>query len=156
MAINQKDLRILTQLRNNARAQLTEISKKTQIPISTIYDRLKRKSNGAIRKHVSLLNFEVLGYNARANICIKCGKSSKKDLFEMLTKHQNVNSLCKINNGFDYMVEVIFRNVKGLEEFLEYLEENYTIKTKQVYYIIDEIIKESFFSNPHRVPKEDE
>jgi len=145
--LKQKDLQILVELRKNARAQLTEISKKTHIPISTIYDRLKNKSNGAIFKHVSLLNFELLGFTTKANICIKCGKNSKEDIYKLLLKHQNVNSFYKINNGFDYMVETIFKNIKELEEFLEVLEDRFTIKTKQVYYIIDEISKEKFFSD---------
>ena len=45
------------------------------------------------------------------------------------------------------MVETIFKNIKELEEFLEVLEDRFTIKTKQVYYIIDEISKEKFFSD---------
>ena len=147
MELKQKDLKILVELRNNARAQLTEISKKTQIPISTIYDRLKNKSQGIIAKHVSLLNFEMMGFNTIANICLKCGKSSKKEVFAFLSTHQNVNSLYKINNGYDFMIEVIFRNIKKLEEFLENIEENYTIKNRQVFYIIDKIINEEFFSN---------
>jgi DNA-binding Lrp family transcriptional regulator len=144
--INKKDLRILIQLRKNARMQLTDISKATSIPISTIYDRLKNKSNNVISRHASLINFEVLGFNTRAQICLKCGKSSKKNIMEFLLKHPSVNSLYKINNGYDYMVEVVFRNVKELEEFLEGMEENHSIKTKQVYYIIEDMVREHFFS----------
>jgi Lrp/AsnC family transcriptional regulator, leucine-responsive regulatory protein len=145
--INNKDMKVLVQLRKNARMQLTDISKHTGIPISTIYDRLKHKANNIILRHVSLINFELLGFNTRAYICIKCNKSSKKDILSHLSKHPSVNSMYKINNGFDYMIEVVFKNVKELEEFLEKLEEEYSVKTKQVYYIIDDLVREHFFSD---------
>jgi len=146
-----KDVLILTELRKNARAQLTDISKKTKIPISTIYDRLTNRSNSFILRHATLLRFDELGYNARANICIKCSKSSKKEVYENLGKHPNINSMYKINNGFDFMIEVIFKNVKDLEEFIEQLEDNYSIRQKEVYYIIDEILKENFFTSTLQV-----
>jgi len=146
--MKNKDFQILTELRKNSRAQLKEISKNTTIPISTIFDRLKNGYSSIIKKHTSILNFENLGFNAKANIFLKCNKTTKSKLFNFLRTHPNTNSLYKINNGFDYMVEVIFKNVKELEEFNEEIEESYGIKSKQVYYLIDEIIKENFMTNP--------
>jgi DNA-binding Lrp family transcriptional regulator len=145
--MNNKDIKVLVQLRKNARMQLTDISKQTGIPISTIYDRLKNKANDVIIRYVSLINFELLGFNTRAHLCLKCNKTSKKDVLGYLSKHPNVNSMYKINNGFDYMAEVVFRNVKELEEFLEKLEDEYSIKTRQIYYIIDDLVREQFFSD---------
>jgi DNA-binding Lrp family transcriptional regulator len=147
MALKNKDLGVLVELRKNARAQLTEISKNTGIPISTIYDRIKTKFGTVIERCVALLDFEKLGYNARANVCIKCGGKSKEDVLAYLQKSRNVNSLCKVNNGFDFMAEVIFRNVRDLEEFVDSLEEKYSIKQRQVYYVIQTVKKEDFFTD---------
>jgi hypothetical protein len=44
------------------------------------------------------------------------------------------------------LLDAIFKNIKQLEEFIDLLEENFSIKTKQVFHIIDEIKCESFFS----------
>lgn len=142
-----KDYKILTELRKNSRAQLKEISKNTSLPISTIYDRIKNCYSNIVKKHTSILNFDQLGFNAKANICLKCNKKNKNEIFEYLRKHPNINSLLKINNGFDYMIEAIFHNVKELEEFVENLEESFSIKSKQIYYIIDEVVKENFFTD---------
>ncbi|MCB9358544.1 Lrp/AsnC ligand binding domain-containing protein [Candidatus Woesearchaeota archaeon] len=141
-----KNMQILVELRKNARAQLTKISKSTNIPISTIFDRIKTNSDGIISRHVSLINFEKLGFNARATICVKCPKKTKEGFYSMAAHHQNINALYKINNGFDYMAEVIFRNVKELEEFIEEIEDKFLIRSKQVFYMIDEIVKEKFMS----------
>jgi DNA-binding Lrp family transcriptional regulator len=149
--VNKRDLRILVELRINARAQLTEISKKTGIPISTIYDRIKNRGNDLINRHVSLINYDMLGFNTRAHICLKSNRNTKVELFEHLSKHPCVNSLYKINNGFDYMAEVVFKNVKEMEEFIESLDEKNQIKNKQVYYIIDDLFREKFFSKPEYI-----
>lgn len=148
MKIHERDMKILVELRKNARAQLTEISKATQIPISTIFERIRTKSGGIITKHVSLMQFDKIGFGTKATIFLKCGKNSKQHVYDELKSHHNTNSLYKVNNGFDYMVEMIFRNFCDLENFLEIIEEKHTIKNKQVYYIIDEIVKEGFLSNP--------
>lgn len=144
--MKKKDYQILTELRKNSRAQLKEISRNTSIPISTIYDRIKNSYNDVVKKHTTILNFELLGFTAKANIFLKCNKKSKYDLCEYLKKHQNINSLYKINNGYDYMAEAVFKNIKDLEDFVDNIEEVYSIKTKEIFYIIDEITKENFFT----------
>jgi len=146
MYIKEKDLKIIIELRRNARKQITEISKKTNIPISTIFDRLKIKANGIIKSYKCLIDFDAIGFNTRATICIKCGKTSKDGLRKLFLIHNNVNNFYKINNGYDFMVDVVFKNIKQLEEFIEDLEENHVIKAKQVYYIIEEHFREKFLT----------
>ena len=150
MQIPEKDRKILVELRRDARAQLTHISKQTGIPISTIFDRLRNKVGGVIKRHVALLDFETLGFTTRAHICLKCTKTTRQKTYNMLVNHHNINSLYKINNGYDFLVEAIFRNIKEVEEFIERLEEEYGVRTKQVFYIIDEIAREQFFADQIR------
>ena len=146
--MNQKDILIISSLRNNARETLTNISKKTNVPISTIYDKLKSYEKSLIRKHTSLLDFNKLGFNARANIMIKVDRSVRDEIKDHLIKHQNINSVYKINNGFDFLIEGIFKNMKDLEDFMENLEDKFQIKNKQIHYIIDDIKRESFMGDP--------
>jgi len=145
--LNQKDILLISNLRNNARETLTRISKRTNIPISTIYDKLKSYERNLIRKHTSLLDFNKLGFNARANIMIKVERSVRDEIKDYLIKHQNVNSVYKINNGFDFLVEGIFKHMKDLEDFMENLEDKFEIKNKQIHYIIEDIKRESFMSD---------
>ena len=145
--MNQKDILLISNLRNNARETLTRISKRTNIPISTIYDKLKSYERNLIRKHTSLLDFNKLGFNARANIMIKVERSVRDEIKDYLIKHQNVNSVYKINNGFDFLVEGIFKHMKDLEDFMENLEDKFEIKNKQIHYIIEDIKRESFMSD---------
>jgi hypothetical protein len=46
------------------------------------------------------------------------------------------------------MIEGIFKHIKDLEDFMEILEEKFPIKSKQVFYIIDDIKREEFMADP--------
>ncbi|MDP2906637.1 MAG: Lrp/AsnC family transcriptional regulator [Nanoarchaeota archaeon] len=146
--MKKTDLLIISSLRQNAREKLTEMSKKTRIPVSTIFDRIKTHEGGIIKKHTALVDFGKLGYNTRANIILKVNKNDREAMKEFLMKHNSINSAFKINNGYDFLIEAIFSNMKEVEDFTDLLEEKFSIKAKQVFYIIDDLKKEEFLSNP--------
>ena len=146
--MNKKDIAILSHLRKDARETLTKMSKMTTIPVSTIYDRMKAQENDTIKGYTALLDFSKLGFNARCKIIIKVNRDKRDDVEKYLLSHQSINTLYKINNGFDFMMECIFRDMKGSEEFLENLDMKFGVKTKQVYYIIDDIKREAFMADP--------
>ena len=83
-----------------------------------------------------------------ALIGFSTGKKDRKKLFELLSKNVNVNSLYKVNNGWDFMVEVIFPGVKEVEDFIESIEEQAKVRNKKLLYVIAEIKKEEFLANP--------
>ena len=147
--INKKDLLIITNLRNNARMPLTKMSRTTHIPVSTIFDRLK--INDIIVRHTTLLDFSKLGYKVRAQIAFKVDRDDKEALRECLMKHQSCNSVLKINNGYDFMIEGIFKELNEMEDFLEQLEQKFKILEKTTFYIIEDLKKEAFMSNPDLV-----
>lgn len=148
MHMGKKDFLIISNLRRNARESLTKISKSTGIPVSTIFDRLRLHESGLIKKHTAIVDFARLGFATRASIMLRAKKDDKSPLREYLSKQENVNSIYRINNNFDYMVEGIFKDIKDLEEFLERLEEKFSIEEKEIHYIVDEIKKEEFMSRP--------
>jgi hypothetical protein len=57
----------------------------------------------------------------------------------------------KINNGFDFLLEVVFRDISEMEDFLETVDERFKLKAKQVYYIIDDIVRENFMTQPEMI-----
>lgn len=146
--LKQKDLQMLAHLRNNGRMRLTLLSKKIKVPVSTLYDKLKVFQKDLIKKHTTLVDFKQLGFHTKANIMIKVNKTDRDSVRGYLETHHQVNSVYKINNNFDYLIEGVFKHVKDAEDFIEKLEEKFTIENKQTYYIIDELKKEGFMSNP--------
>jgi DNA-binding Lrp family transcriptional regulator len=145
--MNEKDMLLLTHLRQNARETLTRLSRKTNIPISTIYEKLKVYDGDIINKHTSLINFSKLGYNARVNIMFRVDRDDRVGVKEFLSRKSCINSVFKINNGYDFLIEGIFRNIREVEDFIETIEDKFKIKSKQVYYIVDEVKREGFMTS---------
>ena len=145
--IPKRDLLILSELRNNSRESLTRISRNIAMPVSTIFDKLRFYSGNLIVKHTTLIDFSKLGFNARANIMIKVDKNFRDEARNFLTNHHNINSVYKVSNGFDFLVEGIFKNVKDVEDFLEYFESKFKLEEIEVYYVIEDIKKETFMND---------
>lgn len=142
--MNIKELQLLSSLRENSREKLTKISKKTNIPISTLFDMLKEMQGSVITKHTVLLNFQELGYQVHAQLFLKVNPESKEIIRNHLLLNQNVNSLYKINNDWDFMVETLHKNIRELDGFMESLNTRFKIEKHQIHYLVDEIKREGF------------
>ena|SRR3989344_8201269 len=149
--MNKKDFIVMAHLRRNARETLTRMSRKTNIPISTIYDKLKMHEGSTITKHTCLIDFNHLGFSTRANVMLKVDRTEREKLLASLMNNLHINSIYKISNGYDFLIETVFRNVKDLEDFLDALEMKFRLKDKQVYYVIEDLKRESFLSDPETI-----
>ncbi len=150
--MQQQELLLMAHLRQNSRTSLTRLSRKTGMPVSTIFDKIKRREGNVIQKHISLINFSELGFSVKVSILLRVGKNQKNMATDFLKTIFNVNSLAKVNNGYDFLLEAIFHNLKELEEFFELLESKFVIKKKEVYYVVEELKKEEFMADPQLLP----
>jgi DNA-binding Lrp family transcriptional regulator len=151
--MKNSDLLFLSFLRQDARRTLTDISKKTRIPISTLYDKLKCQEKDLIMKHTTLIDFAKLGFNCRAKILLSTSRDEKDKLKNYLNEHPCINSLFKINNGFDFLAEGIFLNIKELEEFMENIEQKFRISEKKTFYVIEDVKRECFMARPEQLDR---
>ena len=149
--ITKKDIEIISHFRNNARKKITQISREMKIPVTTIYDKLRVHEKKFIKKHTTLLDFLKLGLYAKAHILIKPNKLSRNGLHKSLMENPNVNSLCKVNFGSDYLAEVIFKSAADVENFVEELEQMYDVGQAQVFNVIEELKKEEFLTKPEHL-----
>jgi len=146
--MKKSDFLMLAELRNNARQRLTRLSKKTGTPVSTLFQRMRSFNDKIIKGYTILLDEAKLGFSTKAYILLKCKKDNKQEVIARLCKDWNVNSVLRINNGWDLMVNCVFPSMKELEEFTETLDKDFSIKAKEVHYIIEEIKREAFFTDP--------
>lgn len=143
----KKDLIILASLRKNARESLTKMSRRTGIPVSTIFDRLKTNLNNLVKRHTALLNFPELGYSTRMTMTVRVSKDQREKAKEFLLGSNFVNSAYKINNGYDFLIEAVFKGMNEAELFIEHMEEAFKVEEMKVFYIIDELKREEFLTS---------
>ena len=139
--MNKTEKILLRYLRENSRRSLTKISKETNIPVSTLYDNLRKLQQEVISKHISLVDFRKVGYYLKVNFVL--GSLNRKPLRDFLLTNYNVNSLSSLmNNEYDFFAECVFKNMKELTEFKEQLE-NLEIKNQQEIFVVEDIKRES-------------
>jgi len=144
--LKEKDYTVLGYFRDNARTTLTSMSRETRIPVSTIFDKLKRFENrGLIRKHTTIVNFKELGYDVRTTILIRCEDGEKEAVRETLENHKKVNNLTRINNGYDFICEAIFKEMEEYDDFTTMLRKQH-IKQYTPYFVMEDVKKESFLN----------
>ncbi|HII71505.1 TPA: Lrp/AsnC family transcriptional regulator [Candidatus Woesearchaeota archaeon] len=124
--MKRKDLLILSYLRRDARQRLTNISRRTHIPVTTIYDNVRRYEKEFITKHSSLIDFRKLGFNAKTNVALKVG-SNRSEVLDYLQDHPNVNSLYRTDSEYDLLVELVFRELRDVDDFLSGLKGKFDI-----------------------------
>lgn len=139
--LNKKEIILLQHLRKNSRKSLADISKETKIPVSTLFNVLKRLESKAIARHTSLIDFGKAGYTFR--VCFALSSRQKKALKEFLIKSQKVNNLYSLTNDHDFFVECIFKSMQELIWFREELEK-YKLDAIEETFIIDELKREEF------------
>ena len=142
----KKDLLLISYFRNNARENLTRISRMTTIPVSTIFDKLKEYEKDLVRKHTTLIDFRKIGFDIKVNVMYKVARDARETFKEFLMKNDNVNSVFKINNGYDYLVEAIFRDLNDYQRFNELLEK-FPIEDRQEMFILEDLKREGFLTN---------
>lgn len=146
MDITKRDLLILSCLRANARCRLAEISRRTHIPISTLFEKLRGYRGTILTKTTSILDFSALGFSTRANLLIRCTKQ-RDDVKQHLLVNYHVNSLYRVNNGHDYLAECIFRTMNDAESFAEHLRTTYDTVIR-IQYVLADLKRETFLSDP--------
>lgn len=145
--VSEKELVLISHLRQDARKNLTKISRDTGMPVSTIFDKMKELKGSIVRRHTTLLDFSKLGYDVRVNLAIKVPREKRDELKEYLLREPKVNSISRINNGYDFLIEAIFRNMKEANDFTEGLE-RFGVKSVEEYFVLEDLKREAFMSDP--------
>ncbi len=143
--MDEKERLIISHLRKDARLSLGAVSQTLNVPLSTVYDKLNRlQKEGVIRKQALLLDFAKLGYHHHIHIAVKVSREQKLAIQQFLQNHPSVNSLHEINGGFDFLAEVVSKDIKEYTDFRDNLKESFDLKEIHEYQIIEELEKEKF------------
>jgi DNA-binding Lrp family transcriptional regulator len=145
------EMEFIAHLRQNARQPLRRISSKINIPVSTLYAKLRMYESWFIKKHTCLIDYSKLGFGLKAVLIIKTDKNSREQFKNYLSRHHNVNTSYQLNNGCEFYIEAVFKNIKDLHLLMEEIEDKFSVKSKAMHYVLEEVKTEGFMSDPAMV-----
>ena len=147
--LTNKEILLLSNLRADGRQSITKLSRKTKIPISTIYDKLKRyEEEHLIKKYTPILDFTVLGYAVRITLLVRVPPEQKTQAKEFFQKNKAVNTCYRVHTVYDFLIEALFKSLEDVQIFLDATEQGMQVTAKEVYYMLEECKKEDFFAEP--------
>jgi DNA-binding Lrp family transcriptional regulator len=142
--IAKKDIALLRLLRENSRLTLTQISRKTKIPISTLYDRLRLLEKNKIVRHTTLVDFSKFGFTTKVHFLIKAPPAVRKPLQSFLQEHTCINSICETADEFQLFAEGIFENMSSAQQFKNLLENTFDTIESKTQFIVRNLKQEAF------------
>jgi len=128
MKLDDKDLKILELLRDNARMTTSEMFKKLGMPQTTIHNRIKRmKESGIIKRFTIDLDRKKVGRGLVAYILITVSyrtsqgqKISQFDVAKMIQVLPEVEDVSIVTGDIDMIVKVALGDVDELNDFIIY------------------------------------
>jgi DNA-binding Lrp family transcriptional regulator len=128
MALNsleKKDIKIISLLKNNARASIREISKKTGIRPSTVHQRIKRMlENGVIEKFTIKLNDDKVGEGFVVFMLIS--GSTERYLDGKFLGDKHVKGIYGITGEYDLLLKLKFQDMNEFNTFVLEFREKYS------------------------------
>ncbi len=124
--LDEKDMKVLNLLRENAKLTTQQISKKTLIPVTTVYNRIKKMEKmGVIQKYTVDIDQKKIGKNIKAIILITVSyllpngrKISQTELAKKISKHPYAENVDIVTGGTDIVLTVNVDSVEKLNDFI--------------------------------------
>jgi len=82
---------------------------------------------------------------AKAKVALKIG-GSRAELLNYLQDHPNVNSLYRTGSDYDVLAELVFRELRDVDEFMETLKKRFEVEKSLVLPITEDLKREEFMS----------
>lgn len=113
---------ILKQLQLNARISMTELSKIVGLTPPAVAERIKKlEDTGVIKGYFTQLSYLKTGYQLKAIITLKVFMGRLKPFLDKVSDFKEVINCYRITGNENIIMEVVLRNQKHLETFIDQL-----------------------------------
>ncbi len=113
--LDEKDFAIIEELKKNSRLSEKNIAKRTNIPMTTVHNRIKKlRELGIIEAYTIRLNHKKLGMSITAYVLLKTMPGvDQKEMLLKISKMPNIREVAMITGEFDLLFKV---KVNSMEE----------------------------------------
>lgn len=135
------DVRILEVLQENARVSISELSKRINLSLSAVSERLKKlERSDIINKYTAILDSKAMGKDLSVFISIGLESTSDAQAFlDFVEDEPEVLECHYITGEYDYMLKVTTTNTHSLERIMNRIKSFSGIKHTQTNVIMSTI-----------------
>ena len=121
MAIDVIDEKLLEVLQENARISISELSKRINLSLSAVSERVKKlESSGAILQYTAILDPVAMNQNLIAVIAVSVtGDPKVCDFIKYIKGNSAIMSCYRVTGTYDYMATVCSHDQSALQETLD-------------------------------------
>jgi Lrp/AsnC family leucine-responsive transcriptional regulator len=113
---------ILKQLQLNARISMTDLGKVVGLTAPAVVERIKKMEDlGIIRGYYTQLSYIKTGYQLKAIITLKVFMGRLKPFLDVVSDFKEVINCYRITGNENIIMEVVLKNQKHLETFIDRL-----------------------------------
>lgn len=120
--IDDLNWEILKQLQMNARISMTELSKIVGLTPPAVAERIKKLEDlGVIKGYYTQLSYLKTGYQLKAIITLKVFMGRLKPFLDKVTEFKEVINCYRITGNENIIMEVVLKDQRHLEMFIDQL-----------------------------------
>jgi len=157
--LTKAELKILSELENNARQPFSQLAKKLKISQQLLGYRLQSlKKRGILFGFYTMINFTMFGYT-RYRMMLRLSNISKKiykEIISYLMKHLNVQWIVECGGRWDLIINFMAKNIIQFDDFLREFKKTFPEQIQNYDILMMVEIKElgrDYFTKKKREPK---
>ena len=122
MILDELNWKILKCLQENARQSNSEIGRKVGITSPAVSERIKKMEDaGIIQSYDATISPYEIGYQLKAIITLRAFMGMLKPFMEKVKNYDEVLNCYRITGNENFVMEVVLKNQKHLESFIDQL-----------------------------------
>ncbi|MBQ9891397.1 MAG: Lrp/AsnC family transcriptional regulator [Firmicutes bacterium] len=141
MTIDVIDAKILEVLQENARISYSELSKRINLSLSAVSDRLKKmEASGLISSYTTILDPAALDRQLQAYMMVNVDSSGNiDDLLTVINDADEVLEAHFVAGDFDYMLKIATRNTATLADLVNRIKAVKSVKRTETTIILTDL-----------------
>ncbi|RLG09181.1 AsnC family transcriptional regulator [Candidatus Pacearchaeota archaeon] len=132
--IDELDIKIIRELRKDARQSFYDLAKKLKVAEGTIYNRVnKLQESGVIKGYSAKVDFSKLGYDLVVIIGVSVKGKHLIEIEKEIAKEKNVSAVYDVTGEYDAIIVANFKTRDELNKFvkkilgMKYVKRTYTM-----------------------------
>lgn len=139
--LDKIDLEILTCLKENARMKASDISKRINLSVSAVIERIKKlETNGIIEKYTITLNQKHLGNDLIALMEVSLEHPKYFDVFaEMVRETESIQSCYYLTGEYDFMLKIFTDSSVSLEKLHRKVKSVEGVQSTRTHFVLTSV-----------------